>query len=60
MGKAKGPYIFLPGVVRRGQVHAAEEQKKIAAGKHETFRTVGILEAIRRRYGVVTFPTALN
>lgn len=41
-------------------VHPAEEQKKIAAGKHETFRIAGIIEAIGKRYGVATFPTLLN
>lgn len=41
-------------------VHPAEEQKKIAAGKHEAFRIAGILEAIGKRYGVAAFTTLVN
>jgi integrase len=41
-------------------VHPAEEQKKIATGKLETFRIAGIVQAIEKARKVTTFPTTVN
>jgi integrase len=41
-------------------VHPAEEQKRLAAGKLETFRLAGIMEAIERSRGVPTKVTTVQ
>jgi integrase len=41
-------------------VHPAEEQKRLAAGKLETFRQNGIIEAIERSRGVTTLSATLH
>jgi integrase len=41
-------------------VHPAEEQKKIATGKLEAFRTAGILQAIEKSRRVTTISTTVN
>lgn len=38
-------------------VHPAEEQKKIAAGKHEAFRIAGIIQAIEKNRAATIPPT---
>jgi integrase len=38
-------------------VHPAEEQKKIAAGKHEAFRIAGIVQAIEKNRSATVSPT---
>lgn len=41
-------------------VHPAEEQKKIATGKLETFRIAGIIQAIEKNRGVTTSTITVN
>ena len=41
-------------------VHPAEEQKRLAAGKLETFRLNGILDAVERNQGVTTKVTTVQ
>ena len=41
-------------------VHPAEEQKKIATGKLETFRIAGIVQAIEKTRSLTTNPTTVN
>jgi len=41
-------------------VHPAEEQKRLAAGKLETFRLNGIIEAVTRSHGVPTKVTTVH
>jgi integrase len=41
-------------------VHPAEEQKKLATGKLETFRIAGIVQAIEKNRTVTTIPTTVN
>jgi integrase len=41
-------------------VHPAEEQKKIATGKLETFRIAGIVQAVEKSRSLTTDPTTIN
>jgi integrase len=41
-------------------VHPAEEQKKIATGKLETFRIAGIVQAIENSRSLTTIPTTVH